>query len=70
MGELKNRIRLGNSTLDTKLFSYLNELSNQTKIIRSTLLDEAVKDLLSKYEMQGKYLPPTTLYTTNPPITE
>jgi len=46
---LKNRKRIGN-TLDKKLLQEFKELSEETKIPMSKLLDEAIKDLLKKYK--------------------
>ncbi len=43
-----NRTRLV-SSLDNKLVKPLNDLSKQTRIPKSRLLDEAVEDLLKKY---------------------
>ena len=43
-----NRTRLV-SSLDNNLIKPLNELSKQTRIPKSRLLDEAVEDLLKKY---------------------
>ena len=43
-----NRTRLV-SSLDNQLIQPLNDLSKQTRIPKSRLLDEAVEDLLKKY---------------------
>ena len=43
-----NRTRLV-SSLDNQLVQPLNDLSKQTRIPKSRLLDEAVEDLLKKY---------------------
>lgn len=43
------------STLNTKLFTALNELADKTRIPKSRLLDEAVQDLLIKHK--GNTLP-------------
>ena len=49
-----NRTRLV-SSLDNSLVKAFNELSKQTRIPKSRLLDEAVEDLLKKYEeKQGR----------------
>lgn len=48
MSDLKTRTRIGN-TLDTNLLYKLKELSNDTRIPMSRLLDEAVKDLIQKH---------------------
>lgn len=44
-----NRTRLA-SSLDNALVEPLNELSKKTRIPKSRLLDEAIEDLLKKYE--------------------
>lgn len=46
---LKNRKTLS-STLETNLSEKLDELAKSTRINKSKLLDEAVEDLLKKYE--------------------
>lgn len=46
---LKNRIRIG-SAIDKTLFENLKELSEQTRIPISKLLDEAIEDLLKKHK--------------------
>lgn len=38
------------SSLDNKLVEPFNELSKKTRVPKSRLLDEAVEDLLKKYE--------------------
>lgn len=38
------------SSLDNALVSQLDELSKKTRVPKSRLLDEAVEDLLKKYE--------------------
>ena len=43
-----NRTRLV-SSLDNKLVQPFHDLSKQTRIPKSRLLDEAVEDLLTKY---------------------
>ena len=49
-----NRTRLV-SSLDNSLVKPFHELSKQTRIPKSRLLDEAVEDLLKKYEeKQGR----------------
>ncbi|OUP47273.1 ribbon-helix-helix domain-containing protein [Pseudoflavonifractor sp. An184] len=49
-----NRTRLV-SSLDNSLVQPFNDLSKQTRIPKSRLLDEAVEDLLKKYEeKQGR----------------
>jgi len=47
--DLKNRKRYTNS-IDIKLLEMLKELSQATRIPESRLLDEAIEDLLKKYE--------------------
>ena len=48
MSDLKTRTRIGN-TLDTHLLEQLKELSTNTRIPMSRLLDEAVEDLIQKH---------------------
>ena len=38
------------SSLDNKLVAPFNELSEKTRVPKSRLLDEAIEDLLKKYE--------------------
>ncbi|WP_145482013.1 ribbon-helix-helix domain-containing protein [Yersinia aldovae] len=45
---LKNRTRF-TSSLDNKLVQPFNELSKDTRIPKSRLLDEAIADLLKKH---------------------
>ena len=52
MSDLKTRTRIGN-TLDTKLLKMLKELSNDTRIPMSRLLDEAVEDLIQKHNSKS-----------------
>ena len=47
--KLVNRTRLI-SSLDNKLVEPLNELSKKTRVPKSRLIDEAIEDLLKKYE--------------------
>ena len=47
--KLVNRTKLI-SSLDNKLVEPLNELSKQTRVPKSRLIDEAIEDLLKKYE--------------------
>jgi predicted DNA-binding protein len=49
---LKNRT-IFSSTLKTELSEKFKELSDQTRITQSKLLDEAIEDLLAKYEKKG-----------------
>lgn len=49
MSDLKNRTRIGN-TVDNKLLKEFKSLSQETKIPMSKLLDEAIEDLLKKYQ--------------------
>ena len=44
-----NRTRFA-SSLDNELVEPLNELSKKTRVPKSRLLDEAIEDLLKKYE--------------------
>jgi Ribbon-helix-helix domain len=48
MSDLKTRTRIGN-TLDTHLLKKLKDLSSNTRIPMSHLLDEAVEDLIQKH---------------------
>jgi Ribbon-helix-helix domain len=52
MSDLKTRTRIGN-TLDTKLLKLLKELSKDTRIPMSRLLDEAVEDLIQKHNSKS-----------------
>ncbi len=54
MGEsvLVNRDRFV-SSLDKKLVDPFNKLSKKTRVPKSRLLDEAIEDLLKKYEKKG-----------------
>jgi metal-responsive CopG/Arc/MetJ family transcriptional regulator len=45
---LVNRVRFG-SSLDRKLWAKFEELSKETRIDKSKLLDEAIADLLKKH---------------------
>jgi len=45
---LVNRIRFG-SSLDRKLWEKFEQLSKETRIDKSKLLDEAIADLLKKH---------------------
>ena len=42
------------SSLDNKLVEPLNALSKKTSVPKSRLMDEAIEDLLKKYEKIGK----------------
>lgn len=46
---LKNRTRIG-SAIDTELYNKLKDLSKQTRIPISKLLDEALELLLKKHQ--------------------
>jgi hypothetical protein len=48
-GELKNRQHYG-VTIDIKILVRFRELAESTRIPQSRLLDEALNDLLRKYE--------------------
>ncbi|WP_420974065.1 ribbon-helix-helix domain-containing protein [Bacillus thuringiensis] len=50
---LKNRKPLSNA-IETKLWYDLDNLAKDTRINKSKLLDEAVSDLLKKYENPTK----------------
>ena len=41
------------SSLDKKLVNPFHELSQKTRVPKSRLLDEAIEDLLKKYEKKG-----------------
>ena len=43
------------SSLDKALMPKLDRLSKETRIPKSRLLDEAVEDLLKKYEKRGAF---------------
>ena len=49
MSDLKNRERY-TSSLDIMLLNKLKQLSKKTRVPISRLLDEAIVDLLKKYE--------------------
>ena len=49
-----NRVRF-TSSLDKALMPKLDRLSKETRIPKSRLLDEAVEDLLKKYEERGAF---------------
>ena len=49
---LVNRTRF-TSSLENELMTAFTELSKQTRIPKSRLLDEAIEDLLKKYEQKG-----------------
>lgn len=49
---LIHRIRISNS-IDKTLYEKLKELSEQTRIPMSRLLDEAIEDLLIKHSTEG-----------------
>lgn len=46
---LKNRIPVSNA-IDKRLWEGLDQLHKETRIPKSRLLDEAIQDLLKKYE--------------------
>ena len=52
---LKNRTRF-TSSLDNKLVRPFNELSKDTRIPKSRLLDEAIEDLLKKHGLRKNTL--------------
>lgn len=52
-GDLKNRQHYG-VTVDKEILRKFRELSDKTRIPQSKLLDEAIEDLLKKYEKGGK----------------
>ena len=46
---LKNRVQMG-SSVDKEIWKRFKDLSTQTKIPIARLLDEAMEDLLKKYD--------------------
>lgn len=54
---LVNRTRF-TSSLRNELIKEFDELSKQTRIPKSRLLDEAVEDLLRKYQARGGLVHP------------
>lgn len=50
---LKNRVRIG-SAIDKELYNQLKQLSELTRINMSKLLDEAIDDLINKYEQNKR----------------
>lgn len=50
---LKNRVRIG-SAIDKELYNQLKKLSTSTRINMSRLLDEAIDDLINKYEQNKR----------------
>ena len=54
MGNLKNRKQIG-SAVDIKLLKKFKELSKKSRIPQSKLLDEAIEDLLKKYEIDSSH---------------
>ena len=48
---LKNRTKIG-SAIDKNLYTKLQELSKETRIPLSRLLDEAIEDLLKKHSQK------------------
>lgn len=50
---LKNRGTFSNA-IDLKLLEKFNELSSETRIPKSKLLDEAIGDLLKKYNKMAE----------------
>lgn len=53
---LKNRSRVG-STINNELWQQFQELSRQTRIPISRLLDESVEDIIQKYKNKGLFNP-------------
>ena len=53
MSELVNRVRIG-SAIDKELYSKLKELSNETMIPMSRLLDRAIELVLVEYDKSTK----------------
>lgn len=49
MSDLTNRVRIG-SAIDKKLYEQLKELSNQTMIPMSKLLDKGIELVLNEYK--------------------
>ena len=50
---LKNRTRF-TSSLKNELIPLFNKLSEQTRISKTKLLDEAIEDLLKKHDTEHK----------------
>ena len=50
---LVNRTRF-TSSLKNELIAQFDELSRKTRILKSRLLDEAVEDLLNKYQEKSE----------------
>ena len=69
MGEhqLVNRKRFV-SSLANELVEPFNELSKKTRITKTRLLDEAIEDLLKKYEHKGGWALLMPLCITPPPL--
>lgn len=53
MTDLKNRVRVCN-TLDKRTILLLQQLSKQLKTPMSRLLDEAIYDLVKKYQEKNR----------------
>lgn len=53
MSDLKNRVRIGNA-VDKQLFEKLKQLSEQTMIPMSRLLDRGIELLLEEYKKPSK----------------
>jgi hypothetical protein len=51
MSDLKNRVRYTNS-VDIEILETFKEISTNTKIPQSKLLDEAILDLITKYGLK------------------
>ena len=49
MSDLKNRKRIGTS-VDLEVWDSFEKLAEKTKIPKSKLFDEALKDIVKKYE--------------------
>lgn len=49
MSDLKNRKRIGTS-IDLEVWVSFEKLAEKTKIPKSKLFDEALKDIVKKYE--------------------
>lgn len=54
MSDLTTRTRIGN-TVNTELLKEFKQLSKDTKIPMSRLLDEAIEDLLKKYKNRSTH---------------
>jgi hypothetical protein len=52
VAQLKNRIQISNS-VDKLIWERFQKIAKQTRIPMARLLDEAMEDLITKYEKKG-----------------